>query len=116
MTSNVFFDCVLYFFAISGFLFVLCDIFEYFTGKSSLPSYFCVIIPSERISPCPRKFLENISERLCKNNPDSVIDIIIADDGKDGALTREFEYIAKTSENIFIASTAEISEYIKNDF
>ena len=116
MSGNAVIDCIFWFFAIVGFLFLICDLWQYFTESRNMPSYFCIIIPSYELLPAPHKSLQNLAERIYHNNPDGQYDIIIADDGRDAALSRELEYISSVNENIFIASTGEISDYIKSDF
>lgn len=116
MSNNLWADIIIWFFAIAGFMLILCDIVRYFMYKDTLPKKLTVLLEATTLVESSRAGIANLLNLLYEQNPDGKYEVIVLDNAANPGLADSVRCIADATECVYIANAENVTQYIKQSF
>lgn len=116
MSGNLWADMIIWFFAIAGFMLILCDIVRYFMYKDTMPEKLTVLLDAAALGENSRVGITNLLNLLYEQNPDGKYEVIVLDNASNSCLPDSIRYIADATECVYIANAENVAQYIKQSF
>ena len=116
MSSNLWTDMIIWFFAFAGFMLILCDIVRYFMYKDTLPNKLTVLLEADALGENSRVGIANLLNLLYEQNADGKYEVIILENTENTDFTNSIRCIADATDCVYIANAENVAQYIKQSF
>lgn len=116
MSGNLIWDAIIWFFAIAGFMLILCDVVRHFMFKNTLPAKMTVLIPADSLGENCRVGIANLLNLLYEQNPDGSYELIVLESAAFPAHAKDIRTVADATECVYIANSENVAQYIRQSF